>query len=37
MLPRLSLKTADLNRGDTILITGPTTGVVEYFARRDQG
>jgi U32 family peptidase len=28
----IKLENGDLNRGDTILITGPTTGVVEYFA-----
>lgn len=27
----IKLETGDLNKGDTILITGPTTGVVEYI------
>ena len=28
----IKLENGDLNKGDTILITGPTTGVVEYIA-----
>jgi len=28
----IKLENGDLNKGDTILITGPTTGVVEYMA-----
>jgi U32 family peptidase len=28
----IKLENGDLNKGDTILITGPTTGVVEYLA-----
>jgi putative protease len=27
----IKLENGDLNKGDTILITGPTTGVVEYM------
>jgi putative protease len=27
----IKLENGDLNRGDAILITGPTTGVVEYI------
>ncbi|HUX55808.1 MAG TPA: peptidase U32 family protein [Bacteroidales bacterium] len=28
----IKLENGDLNKGDTILITGPTTGVIEYIA-----
>ena len=30
MLPRLSLENGDLNKGETIMIIGPSTGVIEY-------